>query len=187
MLSPNDLRKGILFIYNDQPYEVFEYSSSVKGRGSSVIQTKIKNLVTGNITSHNFKPSETFEEAELENVKLSFVYSNRGKHVFQNLEDKSQRVELTEEQVGESIIFLKTNQEVLGIKFNDKIINISIPIKVELKVTEAPPFLRAGRSDAGTKQVTVETGAKINTPVFVEEGDIIEINTQTKEYVRRVE
>jgi len=187
MLSPNDLRKGVLFIHNNQPHEVLEFNSSVKGRGSSVVQTKIKNLVTGNITSQNFKPSETFEEAELENVTLAFVYSNRDKYVFQNPEDKSQRIELTSEQVGEGINFLKTNQEVLGIEFDGKVINVSLPIKVELKVTEAPPSMKTGRSDAGTKLVTVETGAKINTPVFVEEGDIIEINTQTKEYVKRIE
>jgi len=187
MLSNNELRKGILFIYNNQPHEVMEYSSSVKGRGSSTIHSKIKNLITGSITSQNFKPSETFEEAELENVILSFVYSNRNKYVFANPDDKSQRVELTSEQVGESIDLLKENQQVNGIKFNEKIVNISLPIKVSLKVTQAPPSLRAGRSDVGNKQVTLETGAVVATPVFVNEGDIIEINTQTREYVRRVE
>lgn len=187
MLNHNDLKKGVLFIYNKQPYEVLEYSLSFKGRGSSVATTKIKNLITGNVISQNFKPSETFEEAEMESIKLVFIYSNRDKYIFSKLDDKSQRIELTSEQVGENADLLKENQQVNGIKFNGKIVNISLPIKISLKVTQAPPALRAGRSDAGTKQVTLETGVKINTPVFINEGDIIEINTQTREYVRRVE
>ena len=195
MLSHNDLKKGVIFIYNNQPYEVVEYSLSFKGRGHSTAQTKIKNLITGNVTSQNFKPSETFEPAELEKINLSFVYSNRDKYIFADPDDASQRIELTKDQVGESADLLKENQQVEGIKFNGpalnevegKIINISLPVKISLKVVQAPPTLKSGRADAGTKQVTLETGAKINAPVFVNESDIIEINTQTREYVRRVE
>jgi len=186
MLAHNDLKKGILFIYNDQPYEVMEYSLSFKGRGHSVVQTKIKNLVTGNVISQNFKPSETFEEAELENIKLVFTYTHRDKYVFSNPEDKSNRIELTQEQVGDSVKFLKQNQEVTGLKFNDEIINIALPIKIQLKVTQAPPAVKGDRAESGYKQITLETGAIINAPLFVKEGDLVEVNTSTMEYVRRI-
>lgn len=187
MLAHNDLRKGTLFIYNSQPYEVMEYSLNFKGRGNSVVQTKIKNLVTGNVISQNFKPSETFEEAELERVKLAFVYSNRDKYVFENQSDKSQRIELTNIHVGAGANFLKQGQQVDGLKFNNKIINISLPIKITLKVIQSPPAVKGDRAESGYKQITLETGAVINAPLFVKEGDNIEINTQTNEYVRRVE
>jgi len=186
MLSHNDLKKGVLFIYNRQPYEVMEYSLSFKGRGHSVVQTKIKNLITGSVTSQNFKPSETFEEAELTRVNLAFVYSNRDKYVFENPDNKSQRIELTSEQVGGGANFLKQSQEVEGLKFNNKIINISLPIKVTLKVTQSPPAVKGDRAESGYKQITLETGAIVNAPLFVKEGDAIEINTETMEYVRRV-
>jgi len=186
MLSHNDLKKGVLFIYNNLPYEVMEYSLSFKGRGHSVVQTKIKNLITGAVTSQNFKPSETFEEAELTRVKLAFVYSNRDKYIFENPENKSQRIELTNEQVGTGVNFLKQGQEVDGLKFNDKIINISLPIKITLEVTQSPPAVKGDRAESGYKQVTLETDAKINVPPFINEGDIVEVNTETMEYVRRV-
>ena len=96
-------------------------------------------------------------------------------------------MELTKEQVGEGAQFLKQNQAVKGIIFNDKIIGIDIPVKVQLKVTEAPPAVRGNRAEAGTKQVTLESGAKINAPLFVENGDVVEVNTTNAEYVRRVE
>ena len=94
---------------------------------------------------------------------------------------------LTQEQIGESSQFLKPNETVGGLFFDEKIINILMPIKVKLKVIEAPPGIRMGRAEAGTKQATLETGAKINVPLFIEQGDVIEINTEKSEYVRRLE
>jgi len=99
----------------------------------------------------------------------------------------SKRFELEEEKIGEGVKFLKPGLILDGLKFKDKIINVTLPIKVKLKVVEAPPGIRGDRSQPGTKQVTLETGAKINVPLFVEAGDIIEVNTETGEYVRRVE
>ena len=191
MLSHTDLKKGIQIIINGQPVEVLEASLMFKGRGSSVMQTKLKNLVTGNVVAHTFRPSDTIEEADLKRIKLVFVYSHRGKFVFTKQKDghtnQSERIELAQEQVGDRTQFLKQNQEIDGLVFKDKIISIILPIKVCLKVIEAPPGIKAGRAEAGTKQITLETGAKINTPLFLKQGDIVEVNTETGQYVRRVE
>ncbi len=187
MLSHNELTKGTLFILNGQPCQVLEHSHSFKGRGGSVMQVKIKNLATGATLSKTFHPGDSFEEAEVLKKQLKFLYSHREKYVFVKPEKASKRIELGKEQIGSGVQFLKQNEMVEGLEFEGEIINISLPIKVNLKVTEAPPGVRAGRAEAGTKQVSLETGAQINTPLFVEGGDIIEVNTQTGEYVRRIE
>jgi len=187
MLSHNDLKKGIDFILNGQPYEILEASLVFKGRGSSVVQTKIKNLVTGIVLSRTFHAGEESEEAEIEKIKVKFIYHNKAKFLFCHEKDPSQRFDLTEEAVGESAVFLKPNEIVEGLEFKGKIINISLPIKVQLKVVEAPPGIKGDRAQGGTKTVKLETGAEINVPLFIETNDIIEINTEKEEYVKRVE
>ena len=186
MLSHTDLKKGVQFLYNGYPWVVLESSIMFKGRGSSVMQVKMKNLITGNVLNQNFKPSDHFKEPDIENKDLLFVYTNKGKFIFCNPQNKAQRVELAEEQIGAGAKFLKPNVEVAGVLFEGKFVNIVLPIKVNLKVVEAPPTLRASRAEAGTKQVILETGATINAPIFINEGDTIEINTETEQYVKRV-
>ncbi len=187
MLSHNDLKRGIRFIFDNQPYEVLDSSFVFKGRGSSVMQTKIKNLINGNVISKTFHPGDNFEEAEIEKIKVKFLYLHRHNFFFCKENKPSDRFQLDKEIIGESNIFLKPNQIVEGIKFQDKIINILLPIKVNLKVIEAPPGIKGDRSQAGTKLIKLETKAEINAPLFIEEGDIIEVNTEKKEYVKRIE
>jgi len=184
MFSHNDLRKGTQIIFQGQPWEVLEYNLNFQGRGSSKMQAKIKNLITGNVVSKTFHPSDSFREAELKKVNLKFIYSHKGKYVFQK---DSRRTELQENILGVKAKFLKQNQELEGIVFENKIINVLIPIKMQLKVIESPPGIKAGRAEPGTKQVTLETGAVINVPLFIKEGDVVEVNTGTGEYVKRVE
>lgn len=187
MLSHTELKKGIRFILNGQPYEVLESSLVFKGRGSSVVQTKIKNLITGNIISKTFHTGEEFEEAEILKYKAKFIYTHRDKYYFSKENNPSYRFNLSKEQIGPVSRFLKANQAVEALEFKNKIINISLPIKIQLKVKEAAPGFKGNRAQAGTKRVTLETGTEINTPLFIKEGDIIEINTETGEYVRRIE
>ena len=205
MLSYFGLRKGVKFILEGQPYEVLEFQPMRKAQDVTVSQTKIKNLITGKVFERNFHLGEKFEEAELEKCEIKFIYrhhraskrsagrdesgtfSEGGKFYFQETENYASRFELSEEQIGAGAKFLKPNQLLTGIKFQEEIINIVLPIKVHLKVAEAPPGEKGGRAQAGTKQVLLETGAKINTPLFIEQGDVVEVNTESGEYVRRVE
>ncbi|MBI2577242.1 MAG: elongation factor P [Candidatus Wildermuthbacteria bacterium] len=186
MLSYYDLRKGVQFIYENQPYEVLDFRQMGKSQDVVVAQTRIRNLINGKIIQKNFHQSDTFDEAEIEKFSAKFIYNNRGKYVFAEANNPSKRFELTEEQLGDSVKYLKANEIMEGLKFEDKVINIDIPIKVQLKVTEAPPGIKGDRSQGGTKSVVLETGAVMNVPLFVETGDIVEINTETGEYVRRV-
>ncbi len=187
MLSYFDLRKGVNFILESQPYEVLDFQQIYKAQDVVVVRTKIRNLITGKVLEKTFHQSDTFAEAELEKIEVKFIYSHRGKYYFSESKNPKNRFDLTEEQIGSGAKFLKPNQVFTGIKFQEKIINILLPIKVQLKVIEAPPGLKGGRAQAGTKPVTLETGAIINAPLFIEVGDIIEINTETGEYVRRIE
>jgi len=186
-ISYSELKKGVQIIINNQPYEIIESSLMFKARGHSVLQIKLKNLITGNIISKTFHPSDTFETAEISKIKAKFLYSHRDRFFFSKENDPSKRFDLSKEQIGSANKFLKPNQVVEGIIFKDKIINISLPIKIQLKIKQAPPGIKGDRAQAGNKTVVLETGAEINVPLFIKEGDIIEINTEKGEYVRRIE
>ena len=187
MLSHTDLKKGTLFIYNGQPYEVVDFSLNFQGRGSSTAQVKMKNLITGGALSKVFHSNDTFQEAEIERQKIKYLYENKGQYFFCEESNPSKRFPLTQEQIGCGAQYLKANDIVDGFVFSDEIVNVEIPVKVCLKVKEAAPYLRAGRAEAGTKEVILETGAKIQAPSFIGEGDIIEINTESNSYSRRIE
>jgi len=187
MLTANDLRKGSKVLINGDPYEVLEARPLKMAQRRVVWQTKAKNLLTGNFIIQNFQQSDTFEEAEMSKTDVKFLYSHRDRFFFTEKNDPSKRFDFGIEQLGNATQFLKPGEFVEGIVFAGKVINIILPIKVQLKITEAPPGVKGERAQAGTKQVTLETGATVNVPLFIEEGDVIEINTETGEYVKRVE
>ena len=186
MLSYTDLKPGTIFILDSQPYQVLEFNFLRMQQRKPVVQTKIKNLISGKIISRNFQPSDTFEEAEIRYREVKFLYGHRGKFVFSEINDPSKRFEISEEQVGDLAKFLKPNSDVSVMEFEEKIININLPIKMDFKVIEAPPSIRGNTAQGGVKAVKIETGTLINVPLFIEQGDIIRINTQTGEYVERV-
>lgn len=187
MLSYTELKRGVKIILENDPYEIIESAPMFKARGSSVLQTKLKNLRTGIIISRTFRSSDSFEEPEISRVEAKFLYSHREKYVFSEKDNPQKRFELATEQIEQQKSFLKPNQIVTALIFKDKVINISLPIKINLKVTQAPPSVKGERAQSGTKVATLETGAKINVPAFVGPGDIIEVNTETGEYSRRIE
>ena len=187
MLTANDLRKGLKVLINGEPHEILEVRPLKMAQRRVVWQIKAKNLLNGNFFSQNFQQSDIFEDAEISKVDVKFMYSHRDHFFFVEKNDPSKRFDFGIEQLGNAAQFLKPGEFVDGIVFAGKVINIVLPIKVQLKITEAPPGVKGERAQAGTKQVTLETGAKVNVPLFIEEGDEIEINTETGEYVKRAE
>ncbi len=183
----SDLRVGITFVYEGQPYEVLEYSFVRMQQRKAVAQVKMKNLINGKVISRNFHQNESFEEVEIVREPVKFLYQNRGQYWFCAKDNPANRFFLTEEVVGTVGQFLKPNTEVLALKFNEKIINIKPPIKVDLKVKDAPPGIRGDTAQGGTKVAELETGAKVAVPLFVNVDDLIRVNTETGEYVERVE
>lgn len=186
MLNYFDLRKGIQFLLDDQPYEVLEFQQIIKAQDATVIRTKVKNLLTGKIVDRTFHKGDSFEETASEKTEIKFLYGHRGKFFFGEVNDPSKRFELEEDKIGDTAKYLVPNTVVAGVRYEGKIINITLPIKVQLKVIEAAPGMKGDRATSGTKSVKVETGATIQVPLFVEEGDVIEINTETGEYTKRV-
>ena len=200
MLSMNDLTTGMYVVIDGDPFELLHIAHLHMGRGSGSVQTRIKNLRTGQVYERNYKPADQFGEADIEKVKVKFIYANRGefwftpseaegfnKHSFGGAQGKQNRFSLKGEVIGETGRFLKANTEVTPALFNQKIINIIPPIKMDLKVVEAPPAVRGNTAQGGNKLVKLESGAEVQAPLFINEGDILRINTTTGEYVERME
>ena len=185
MLNYNDLKPGVFMVFEGQPYVVMEFHFLRMQQRKPVVQTKIKNIITGKTVEKTFQPSDKFEEAEIETKPIKYLYSNRGKHWFCEKDNPSARFKLEENVVPVFIDLLKANSLVNAKLFNEKIIGLEPPIKVELKVVEAPPSVKGNTAQGGNKQVKVETGAIISTPLFVNEGDTIVVNTETRQYVER--
>lgn len=186
MLNYNDLKPGTVFILSGQPYQVLEFNFLRMQQRKPVAQTKIKNLINGKIIDRTFHQSESFKEAEIERQKVKYLYSHRDCFFFCYEDNPKQRFDLSQEQIGDLARYLKPNVLIEAIIFNGKIINISLPIKMDFLVIEAPPSIKGNTAQGGTKVVTLETGVKINVPLFIKQGDIIKINTQTGQYVERV-
>lgn len=186
MLTHTDLKKGVQFIFEGQPWEVLEAQLLKMAQRRPVIQSKIKNLIDGRVQEKNFQQGDVFDEADLEKKDIKFLYQTKGQYFFCEPKDPSKRFSFTESQIGAQAKFLRPNEVVIGIVFEEKIINFKLPIKVELKVKETPPGIKGDRAQGGTKEAILESGAVIQVPLFIEEGDVIEINTETETYVKRV-
>lgn len=186
MLTINDLKNKIIVMIEGEPFQVLEVKHQHIGRGGSSVQTRLRNVLTGQVYSRNFKPADTFGEADVEKRELAYLYGHRGEFVFTAKDNKSERFTLTEEQMGDAALWLKPSAIVTALFLEGRLISITPPIKVELKVTEAGVGLRGDTVSGATKIVTLETGAKIDVPLFVNEGDIIRVNTETGEYAERV-
>ena len=186
-LGVNELKPKTFFIYEGQPYVVLETHHLKMQQRRPVVQTKMRNLINGKVLERNFAQSDVFEEADIERRKVKFLYNHREQYWFSYENDPSKRFQLTQELIGESAKFLKPNTVLEAIEYNGEIINIELPIKMEFKVVEAPPAIRGDTAQGGVKQVKLETGASMNVPLFINQDDIIRINTETGQYVERVE
>jgi len=188
MLEYNEITVGKFIIFNGEPWEVLSAHVFRKQQRKPVNATKLRNLITGRITENSFHVSEKAEKAEIETKNIKFIYSNpqKGEYWFNEENDQSKRFSLTADQVGFGGKFLTKDIVAKAMIFRDQIIGVKLPIKMELKVVEAPPNMKGNTAQGGNKVVKVETGASVNAPLFINEGDTIVINTETGEYVSRV-
>ena len=185
-IGMNDLKPGVFFIYEGQPYTVLETHHLKMQQRRPVMQTKMKNMLNGKLYERNFQQSDIFEEADIEYQNVKFLYNHREEYWFCHENDPSERFQLSQGLIGDAVKYLKPNTVVKAILFNQKIINIELPIKMDFKVVEAPPAIRGDTAQGGVKQIKIETGTVINVPLFINEGDIIRVNTQSGEYTERV-
>jgi len=184
MLSLNEIKLGRVLKIADEPYIVTRTEHHKMGRGGAVLKTKLKNLITGGVLEKTFQGSEKVDEAETETKKTNYMYKDTEQAYFMDNESYEQ-FSFPLDQIGEKQYFLKDGTDVDTLYFAGRPVAVELPVKIVLKVVSAPPGVKGNSAGNVTKQVELETGAKINVPMFVNEGDMVKINTDTGEYVER--
>jgi elongation factor P len=186
ILSYNEITQKKIIEYNGEPYEVLSSHVFRMQQRKPVNQTKLRHLVSGKVLEISFHQSETVPEAEIGHMEANYLYTNRGESWFAEVGNPKNRFSFPEDIVADKVKWLKANAPVEVMLCKEKPATIDIPIKIELKVVEAPPAVKGDTATGGNKQVKLESGATVNTPLFINEGDVLKINTETGEYVERV-
>jgi elongation factor P len=186
MLDYSEITERKYIVFNGEPWEVLTSHVFRKQQRKPVNATKLKNLITGKVTEQSFHVSEKVPEAEIEEKDAKFLFANRGQFTFCDPKDPSQRFSLLDAVIGPRGKFLKGNSIIQVLSFGERVIGVKMPIKVELKVVEAHPAVKGNTAQGGTKTVKLETGAEIQVPMFIKEGEIVRINTESEEYTERV-
>ncbi|MBL7141561.1 elongation factor P [Patescibacteria group bacterium] len=182
----NNLKKtGLVITLSNEPYQIIYSQHSKTARGQAFVKTKLKNLITGQTLEKTFTASDKVQEADVKKSKASFLYSKEDKFFFMNNQSYEQFF-LDRRSLAGQEKFLKEGLEVSVLMFNKNPVNIDLPKKVELKVVEAPPNIKGDSATTPTKIITLETGTKINVPIFVKKDDLIRVNTKSGKYVERV-
>ena len=187
VLSYNEITLKKVIIWNGEPHLVLASHVFRKQQRKPVNITKLKSLVTGRVVEQTFHQNENAEEADIETRPIEYIYERQGEYWFCNAGKPSERFSLSEDLVGPQGKFLKPKSELEAVVFDDKIIGIKIPIKIDLIVKHAEPAVKGNSSSGATKEVTLETGAQIQVPMFINEGDVIRVNTEDGAYAERVE
>jgi elongation factor P len=180
----SDIKLGVILMYNSEPWQIIWSNRMRTAQRKPVMQTKLRNIITGKVIEYSFKFGEKVEEADVTREKASFLYADGAGTHFMNQEN-FETVDLPKEVTQEQENFLKESMEVSILRFNGKPVSVELPIKVELKVTEAPPDTKGNSGGNVTKPVVLETGLTVNAPMFIKEGDTLRIDTRTGEYVER--
>lgn len=190
-LEYSEIREKKIIIHDNEPCEVVESHVARTQQRKPQNQVKLKSLISGKTISATFHVSDTADEADIIKRDIKFLYHNRGEYWFCDPQDKSSRFKLDAVLIGDGAKFLKQNANVTALVWENgdnenKIIKVTLPIKMEFLVKVAPPAVRGDTSKGGIKVITLENGATINAPMFIKERDVISVNTETGEYVERV-
>lgn len=185
MYETSDLRKNLKIQMDGEPYVVIEAQFVKPGKGGAFTRTKLRNMLTGNVIDRTFRSGEKLEPADLVEQKLQYLYSDESAYHFMNTATYDQ-IEMSEEFLGDDRLYLTENIEVAVLFFNAKPIGVTLPIFIEVEVTETEPGIKGDTATGATKPATVSSGAKVHVPLFVNEGDWIKVDTRTREYIERV-
>jgi elongation factor P len=186
MYSTSDFRKGLKVTFKGEPYIIVDFLHVKPGKGGAFVRTKIKNLVTGRVLDETFRSGEKLEQPDLEEKSVQYLYYdvNDG-YIFMDKESFEQ-IHLTEDQIGANKGFLQENMDLYLNLYNGKPIGLDLPTTVNLEVTKSDPGLRGDTAGSVNKPATMSTGLLVQVPLFINEGDILKIDTRTGEYVERV-
>jgi elongation factor P len=185
MYEAADLRKGLKIQIDGEPYLLVDFSFVKPGKGQALYKCKLKNLITGSQFDRTYRSGDKFESANLEEQEMEFLYMEGPHYCFMNTATYEQVI-MEEDQVGVARNFLKNNLVVNVLFFGDRPIDIALPIFVDLKVAAAEPGIKGDTASGATKPVTMETGYVIQVPLFIEEGELLRLDTRTGQYVSRI-
>lgn len=182
-----DVKNADTLMIDGVIYSVIKHSHMAMQQRQAVVTLRIKNLKTGQVLERKFNSSDEVEEAEVEKIPTQFLYTSRDEYWFCEKGNPANRFKFKKEFLGDRALFLKANMEVIALRSEGELLDVELPIKAEYKVIEAPPAIRGNTAQGGDKVVVIEGGAKVTTPLFINEGDIIRVNLQTGEYAERAE
>ena len=177
MISAGDFRNGVTLEIDGQVVQILEFQHVKPGKGAAFVRTKLKNVINGGVVERTFRPTEKFPQARIERVDMQFY--------FMNVENYEQ-IALNEDTIGDALKFVKENEMVKVCSYNGSVFAVEAPLFVELEITDTEPGFKGDTAQGATKPATVETGATVQVPLFVNQGDVIKIDTRTGEYLSRV-
>lgn len=185
MISAGEFRNGLTIEIDGVVYQIVEFQHVKPGKGAAFVRTKLRDIKNGGITERTFRPTEKYPPAHIDRSDMQYLYSDGDLYYFMNVETYDQ-IALNKEAIGDSLKFVRENDMVKMLSHNGDIFAIEPPLFVELEVTHTEPGFKGDTATGATKPATVETGATVNVPLFVETGDRISIDTRTGEYMKRV-
>lgn len=180
-----DFRNGLTIEWEGGVYQVVEFQHVKPGKGAAFVRTKLKNIKSGGVVEKSFRPTEKFDAAHIERKDMQYLYADGDMYNFMDNETYEQ-IALSDDQVGDSLKFVKENDNVKMLSHNGEVFAIEPPLFVELEITETEPGVKGDTATGATKPATVETGATVLVPLFVGQGEKIQIDTRTGEYMKRV-
>ena len=185
MISAGDFRNGITLEIDGQVVEIMEFQHVKPGKGAAFVRTKLKNVINGGVVERTFRPTEKFPQARIDRVDMQYLYADGELYNFMNQETYDQ-VALNQDIIGDALKFVKENEVCKVCSYNGNVFSVEPPLFVELEITETEPGFKGDTATGANKPATVETGATVYVPLFVEIGDKIKIDTRTGEYLSRV-
>jgi elongation factor P len=184
MISAGDFRNGLTFEMDGQLCQVLEFQHVKPGKGAAFVRAKIKNIMTGSIVEKTFNPNDKYEQARIEKRDMQYLYNDGQLYYFMDTETYEQ-IPVDKDLLGETLMYIKENDTVQVLSYKEKVFGIEPPFFVELEVTETEPGYRGDTAQGATKPATLETGAVIKVPLFINEGDKVRVDTRTGEYMER--
>ena len=184
-VSTSEFRNGLKIEITGEPFIMVEFQHVKPGKGGAFVRTKLKSLKTGSVLEKTFRSGEKVDAADVEEKEMQYLYKDKDSYVFMDNESYEQ-FSLPKSSLGNKSSFLKEDTEVTILNFNEKPIDIVLPIKMNFKVISSPPGIKGDSAQSGNKRVEIETGLKIEVPLFIKEGDTIKINTEKGSYAERV-
>ncbi|HKC92667.1 MAG TPA: elongation factor P [Nitrospira sp.] len=185
MISTTDFRGGVRLMVDGEPFYIVEFQHVKPGKGGAFVRTKLKSYISGNVLDRTFRSGERFEEPNLEEREMQFLYATGNDYTFMDT-DTYEQLTFEKKQLGENADLLKENMTAKILIYEHRPIDVELPIFIELKVVDAEPGVRGDTASGGAKPAIVETGATIKVPLYLEVGTVIKIDTRTRAYVERV-